>query len=149
MMLSGSHDASLPGQARNLGLMAFLPKTLEPVEIAGVIGMLAGGGLVSSRRRRAGHAALDTAPGERVAGGGLGQANKHIARSLGVSESTVKFHLEEGVRAPGDVPPEQRHPWERWLSTGRRRHAHLILEQFDAALHEAFGLSTLPPTRMT
>ena len=39
-----------------------------------------------------------------------------------------------------EVPPEQRHPWERWLSTGRRRHAHLILEQFDAALHDSLRL---------
>ena len=39
-----------------------------------------------------------------------------------------------------EVPPEQRHPCERWLSTGRRRHAHLILEQFDAALHDSLRL---------
>ncbi len=39
-----------------------------------------------------------------------------------------------------ELQPEQRHPWERWLSTGRHRHAHLILEQFDAALHDSLRL---------
>ena len=96
VLLSGSHDASLPGQARNLGLMAFLPKTLEPVEIAGVIGqVLAGEVWYPAEDGEPDTPRLTPRQASVLQAVASGQANKHIARSLGVSESTVKFHLEE------------------------------------------------------
>jgi DNA-binding NarL/FixJ family response regulator len=96
VLLSGSHDASLPGQARNLGLMAFLPKTLEPVEIAGVIGqVLAGEVWYPAEDGEPDTPRLTPRQASALQAVASGQANRHIARSLGVSESTVKFHLEE------------------------------------------------------
>ncbi len=94
VLASGSDDPALPAQARRLGLMGFLPKALEPAQwIAALARILDGEPWFP--------AAASAAPGltprqtlilERVA---AGQGNKAIAREIGVTERTVKYHLTE------------------------------------------------------
>lgn len=94
VLLSGAQDASLAARARRLGLMAYVPKTLEPMEIARVIERVLSGEYwfpadasdaptLTPRQTR-----ILTCVAQ-------GQPTRDIARSLGISERTIKYHLEE------------------------------------------------------
>jgi DNA-binding NarL/FixJ family response regulator len=94
VLLSGAQESSLSARARRLGLMAYIPKALEPAEIAQVIERVLTGEywfpvdaavepVLTPRQAR-----VLTCVAE-------GQPNKDIARSLGISERTIKFHLEQ------------------------------------------------------
>lgn len=94
VLLSGAPDASLATRARRLGVMAYVPKSLEPAEIARVVERVLTGEywfpvdgaqetVLTPRQTR-----ILTCVAQ-------GQPNKDIARSLGVSERTIKYHLEE------------------------------------------------------
>lgn len=95
VLMSGSDDAQLAARARAIGAMGYLPKSLEPSAwIAALRSVLAGepwfpphsadaaGGLTPRQRRIL----------ERIA---CGQTNKLIARELGITERTIKYHLAE------------------------------------------------------
>lgn len=94
VLLSGAQDASLAMRARHLGLMAYVPKTLEPAEIAQVIERVLSGEYWYPAD--AGHEPVLTPRQTRILTCvAKGQPNRDIARSLGISERTIKYHLEE------------------------------------------------------
>lgn len=95
VLMSGSDDPQLAARARAIGAMGYLPKSLGPSTwIAALRAVLAGerwfppqsaevaGGLTPRQRRIL----------ERIA---CGQTNKLIARELGITERTIKYHLAE------------------------------------------------------
>lgn len=94
VLLSGAPDASLATRARRLGLMAYVPKSLEPTEIAGIIERVLTGEywFPADAEKEATLTPRQTRILTCIA---QGQPNKDIARSLGVSERTIKYHLEE------------------------------------------------------
>lgn len=95
VLISGSDDPRLAAQARQLGAMGFLPKSLPPAQwVAALQSVLAGEPWFPAARR-------ETATGltprqalilERIA---EGHTNKLIARELGIAERTIKYHLAE------------------------------------------------------
>lgn len=95
VLISGSDDPRLAAQARRLGAMGFLPKYLPPTQwIAALQSVLSGEPWFAT-------AGADVAAGltprqglilERIA---AGCTNKLIARELGVTERTIKYHLAE------------------------------------------------------
>ena len=97
VLLSGSEDLSLPARSRELGFMGFVPKAMEPLEIAVVIGRILSGETWFPAPENDSHTngALTPRQTHVLACVAAVQANKHIARTLGVSERTVKYHLEE------------------------------------------------------
>jgi DNA-binding NarL/FixJ family response regulator len=95
VLMSGSDDPQLAARARAIGAMGYLPKSLEPeIWLAALRSVLSGepwfprgsadaaGGLTLRQRRIL----------ERIA---CGQTNKLIARELGITERTIKYHLAE------------------------------------------------------
>jgi DNA-binding NarL/FixJ family response regulator len=95
VLISGSDDARLASLARRLGAMGYLPKSLAPAAwIAALQSVLAGepwfptppSDATSGLTRR------QTLVLERIA---AGQTNKLIARELGITERTIKYHLAE------------------------------------------------------
>ena len=97
VLLSGSQEPGLVGRARRLGLMGFLPKDLEPRQLVQAIDQVLTGepwfppaargqdtlmGQLTERQTRV------------LTGVAAGQSNKQLARVLGLSERTIKFHLE-------------------------------------------------------
>ena len=95
VLISGSEDARLSQQARQAGLMGYLPKALEAdVWVQALQSMLDGEPWFpsSSIGEPAGLTPRQAMILERIAGG---QTNKVIARELGVTERTIKYHLGE------------------------------------------------------
>jgi DNA-binding NarL/FixJ family response regulator len=96
VLVSGSDDPHLCGQARRAGLMGYLPKGLEPAlwELA-LARILTGEPWFPHDAARA----PETSPTARQIGilGRLaeGWTNKAIADELGITERTVKYHLAE------------------------------------------------------
>lgn len=95
VLLSGSEDPLLPERARRLGLMGYLPKRMEPALWLEALSTILGGERWFPRFPQA----QELPPTERqlqvlqMLATGLG--NKEIARSLGVTERTVKYHLAQ------------------------------------------------------
>jgi DNA-binding NarL/FixJ family response regulator len=94
VLISGSDDPHLPLQAQRAGLMGYLPKSLEPmVWLHALARILAGEPWFPPC------AVQEPGPSERQAvilqrlAAGCG--NKEIARELGITERTVKYHLAE------------------------------------------------------
>ena len=94
VLTSGSEDPSLTAQAKAAGLMGYLPKHLEPQRwMEALAQVMAGTPWFPDLP------ALVKQPTERqlsvlqhlVAG----HANKEIARAMGITERTVKYHLTE------------------------------------------------------
>jgi DNA-binding NarL/FixJ family response regulator len=94
VLLSGAQDASLAARARRLGLMAYVPKTLEPTDIARVIERVLSGEYWFPTDA-ADEPALTPRQTRILTCVAQGQATRDIARALGISERTIKYHLEE------------------------------------------------------
>jgi DNA-binding NarL/FixJ family response regulator len=96
VLISGSEDARLSAQARRIGAMGFLPKSLAPAEwLAALQSVLAGEPWFASSANDDASAGLTPRQVlilERIA---AGHTNKVIARELGVTERTIKYHLSE------------------------------------------------------
>ena len=97
VLMSGAGDPGLGDAARRLGLMGYLPKSLEPRQLVEAIeGVLAGepwfpgdDGAADGDRQR-----LTERQVRVLACVAAGQSNKEAARALGVSIRTIKYHLE-------------------------------------------------------
>ena len=95
VLISGSEDTRLGAQARQAGLMGYLPKSLEPdLWVQALQSMLDGEPWFPPANTSDG---IGLTPRqamilERIA---TGQTNKVIARELGVTERTIKYHLGE------------------------------------------------------
>ncbi len=95
VLVSGSDDPRLPALARQEGVMGFLPKVLEPdLWIQALAQILAGEPWfpLTHQRPARGLTRRQASILERIA---TGQTNKIIARDLGVTERTIKYHLSE------------------------------------------------------
>jgi DNA-binding NarL/FixJ family response regulator len=95
VLTSGHDDPRLGQQARRLGAMGFLPKSLAPAAWMAALNSVLDGEPwfpVAAAPGSAGLTPRQVRILERVA---AGQTNKHIARDLGVTERTVKYHLAE------------------------------------------------------
>ncbi len=100
VLISGSADPALAAQARTLGVLGFLPKALEPEAWIGALGRVLDGqtwfplpdAQAPDPPAATGSALTvrQTTILERIA---LGQTNKLIARDLGITERTIKYHL--------------------------------------------------------
>lgn len=94
ILLSGAQDASLAARARRHGLMAYVPKSLEPREIAHVVErVLAGEHWFPASSSD--EATLTPRQARILTCVARGQPTRDIARVLGISERTIKYHLEE------------------------------------------------------
>lgn len=97
VLMSGTSDPAVCTSARRLGLMGYVPKALEPAAFIAAINSVLGGepwfpadesangnarGLLTERQAKV------------LACVAAGQSNKQVARSLGISERTIKYHLE-------------------------------------------------------
>lgn len=95
VLVSGSDDPHLAERARRLGLMGFLPKRLEPAQWLAALSHILGGERWFPRSG----AATEAPPSERqldvLQRLAAGQGNKEIARALGITERTVKYHLAQ------------------------------------------------------
>jgi len=95
VLISGSDDPRLASQARRLGAMGYLPKSLAPEAwIAALQSVLAGEPWfpIAPSDAASGLTRRQTLVLERIA---AGQTNKLIARELGITERTIKYHLTE------------------------------------------------------
>ncbi len=94
VLISGSDDPHLPLHARRAGLMGYLPKSLEPA-----LWMHALARILAAEPWFAPSAALEPGPNSRqtfiLQRLAAGCGNKEIARELGITERTVKYHLTE------------------------------------------------------
>jgi DNA-binding NarL/FixJ family response regulator len=94
VLVSGSDDPHLPQHARRAGLMGYLPKALEPALWLGALGRILEGDpwFPAGASAEPGLTPRQVGIVERLAGGA---GNKDIARELGITERTVKYHLAE------------------------------------------------------
>lgn len=95
VLTSGSDDVRLAQQARRHGFMGYLPKALDPeLWIEALKSILEGEPWFPSTAKPAGGGLTPRQISilERIA---AGQTNKVIARDLGVTERTIKYHLQE------------------------------------------------------
>lgn len=95
VLVSGSDDPHLPEQARRAGLMGYLPKRLDATAWVQALGRI----LAGDPWFPADGAAAAPGPTPRQASIlqqlAAGAGNKEIARELGITERTVKYHLTE------------------------------------------------------
>jgi DNA-binding NarL/FixJ family response regulator len=96
VLVSGSDDPHLPGQARRAGLMGYLPKSMEPALWELALARVLSGEPWFPREVAQGS---DEGPTGRQAvilvRLAEGRTNKAIATELGITERTVKYHLAE------------------------------------------------------
>lgn len=102
VILSSYSDPQQIERARAAGARAYVVKTVEPVDLAGVLrravdgGEFAVWGVEESHVRRddtSGAAALSERETAVLAAVAKGLSNREIGRQLWISEQTVKFHL--------------------------------------------------------
>jgi two-component system, NarL family, nitrate/nitrite response regulator NarL len=96
VLVSGSNDAHLAAHARRMGCMGFIPKALEPLPwIAALARILDGEPWfppTSAPSAEAGITPRQALILERYA---TGHSSRDIAAELGITERTVKYHLQE------------------------------------------------------
>ena len=94
VLVSGSDDPNLSEQARRAALMGFLPKAMEPA-----MWMHALSQILAGEPWFPPNALAEAAPNERqvviLQRLAAGWSNKEIARELGITVRTVKYHLGE------------------------------------------------------
>lgn len=97
VLVSGSEDPHLPEQARRAGLMGFLPKGLDALRWEMALVRILGGEPWFPHGARAPAAEPGPTPRQATILAHLadGWSNKTIARELGITERTVKYHLAE------------------------------------------------------
>lgn len=95
VLVSGSDDPHLPELARRAGLMGYLPKSLEPAAWVQALERI----LTGEPWLPVATGAAQPAPTERqlaiLERLAAGWGNKEIARDLGITVRTVKYHLGE------------------------------------------------------
>lgn len=97
VLMSGTSDAAVCTSARRLGLMGYVPKALEPAAFVAAIQHVLGGETWFPADGDAGdppRGLLTQRQASVLACVAAGQSNKQVARSLGISERTIKYHLE-------------------------------------------------------
>jgi DNA-binding NarL/FixJ family response regulator len=105
IVVSAHHEASYVERAFRLGAAGYVLKTIDPLDLAAIVratvgGMLHIAGSLSlptpeERGRRSG---LSEKEGAVLVELALGKSNREIARTLWLSEQTVKFHLKKIYR---------------------------------------------------
>lgn len=101
VVLSALEDATLAAQAMNLGAVGYIPKSTDPELIENALRVVLAGGSYVPRFLLAAQRARGPAPAETLTERqrevlsllAQGLPNKEIARTLGLSETTVKTHL--------------------------------------------------------
>jgi two-component system nitrate/nitrite response regulator NarL len=94
VLLSGSDDPRLPGQARAAGLLGYLPKTLEPnLLVLAMTRIVSGEGFFPDAATSRANAVLTARQQEILVWISRGLTSKEIGRALGISERTVKDHI--------------------------------------------------------
>lgn len=92
VLMSGTDDPRLPTSCIEAGLLGFLPKSLDPGEmVAIIVRMLSGDSWFPARSGT--HRMLTPRQTTILEGIAAGQTNKHLARSIRITERTVKHHL--------------------------------------------------------
>jgi two-component system, NarL family, nitrate/nitrite response regulator NarL len=94
VLMSGTDDPRLPRSSQSAGLLGFLPKSLEPIELVEAIGQILNGSTCFAGND-VDVEALTPRQTEVLKGVAVGLTNKHIARKLGITERTVKHHLNQ------------------------------------------------------
>ncbi len=97
VLMSGSSDPAVALNARRQGLMGFVPKALEPSAFVAAIEAVLGGEPwfpPDTEAPDAGRGVLTERQARVLACVAAGQSNKEVARTLKISERTIKYHLE-------------------------------------------------------
>jgi DNA-binding NarL/FixJ family response regulator len=97
VLMSGTSDPAVAINARRQGLMGFVPKSLEPAAFVLAIETVLGGEPwfpADVDSSHAGRGVLTERQARVLACVATGQSNKEAARTLGISERTIKYHLE-------------------------------------------------------
>jgi DNA-binding NarL/FixJ family response regulator len=98
VLMSGTSDAAVCASARRLGLMGYVPKALEPSAFVTAIETVLSGEpwfpADDSSSSGTGRGLLTERQAGVLSCVAAGQSNKQVARSLGISERTIKYHLE-------------------------------------------------------
>jgi DNA-binding NarL/FixJ family response regulator len=92
VLMSGTDDPRLPASCIDAGLLGFLPKSLDPKEMVSIISRMLMGDSWFPARSGA-QRMLTPRQTQVLEGIAAGQTNKHLARSIGITERTVKHHL--------------------------------------------------------
>ncbi len=94
VILSGADDARLPERARALGLMAYIPKTLEPALLTFAMERILCGETFFPDHASVRDASVLTARQQYIVTlVSQGKSNKEIARAFDITERTVKDHI--------------------------------------------------------
>jgi two-component system nitrate/nitrite response regulator NarP len=98
VIYTGEGDPAVPREAMTLGAAAFCSKGDPPERLLDVVAAVADGSMVFpyldlSKTRDDPLAALTGREHELLAALGSGRTNAELARALGISTNTVKFHL--------------------------------------------------------
>ena len=94
VLLSGADDARLPERARAAGLIAYIPKTLEPALLTLAMQRILQGDSFFPDTGTARAATVLTARQQDIVTlVSQGKSNKEIARVFDISERTVKDHV--------------------------------------------------------
>lgn len=94
VLVSGVDDSGLVARAEALGLVGFLPKTMNPDDLVAAVQRILGGATYFPKGEAARAAfALTNRQRDVLRWTSLGLSNKEIARELGISERTVKEHM--------------------------------------------------------
>ncbi|MCF6216494.1 MAG: response regulator transcription factor [Emcibacter sp.] len=106
VFLSGSDDQNLIRKALNLGVMGYIPKTLNSEIMLQAIHLILKGGryvpdnvLQDSGRANHSKIILTTRQSEILTLISQGKSNKEIARILGISDNTVRVHISAVFQA--------------------------------------------------
>lgn len=94
-LFSGIDDAQIQREYLNAGMHAFIPKSLPADKMLAAVELIVAGGHYSPAATNPPRlpGALTSRQLEVLRAVAEGASNKHIARELGISESTIKVHL--------------------------------------------------------